>query len=229
MVKKLSVTVLLGVALVTLAGPLRTLPSNGPVRASDVDHNFKHIDSTMVGGHGARLSPFDVDAGAAIEFSKLYESDGFPSLIFTVDGADGGHVCGVSAPGTTPCDVDIITHKFSAAPTITVTANNGPSDDPFNYIVTIDAGYYNAATKVILAQPQEQQLVSGGPFGVYRACGVAQPKPGTGETFRVRCVSDSIVDGGVCADGGTCLRNDVYITGVNFSVIMWYDMRSGVK
>lgn len=89
MKQKLIIAVVCGVALVALAGPIKTWNAGEVVTASDINANFQHIHNLMVGGHGARLVNADVSASAGISHSKLAT----PAL---VPKAMGGIV--------TPCD-----------------------------------------------------------------------------------------------------------------------------
>lgn len=71
MKQKLVVAVILGVAVVALAGPIKNWSSGEIITSTDLNANFNHIHSVMVGGHGARLVNADVSASAAISHSKL--------------------------------------------------------------------------------------------------------------------------------------------------------------
>lgn len=71
MKRKLAVAAILLIAMVAMAGPIKTWSSGEVITASDLNANFQHIHNLMVGGHGARLVNADVNASAAIAHSKL--------------------------------------------------------------------------------------------------------------------------------------------------------------
>jgi hypothetical protein len=68
---KYAVLPALVVAAVALAGPIKVWSSGEILSAADINANFSHIHSLMVGGHGARLVDADVSATANIVHSKL--------------------------------------------------------------------------------------------------------------------------------------------------------------
>ena len=71
MKKRIAVAAVLLVALVAVAGPIKTWSAGEVIVASDLNANFQHIHNLMVGGHGARLVNSDVSASAGISHSKL--------------------------------------------------------------------------------------------------------------------------------------------------------------
>lgn len=59
------------VAFLASAASLKTWTVGETVTYSDLNANFSHIHTTMVGGHGPRLVNADVSSSAAISHSKL--------------------------------------------------------------------------------------------------------------------------------------------------------------
>lgn len=59
------------VALLASASSLKTWTVGETVTYSDLNANFAHIHSLMVGGHGPRLTNTDVSSSAAISHAKL--------------------------------------------------------------------------------------------------------------------------------------------------------------
>lgn len=80
---------------VGIAGAIKTWSTSETLKSADINGNFSHIHSTMVGGHGARLVNSDVSASAAIAHSKLAT----PSLLPQA-WAQWKTTC---TSGTTPC------------------------------------------------------------------------------------------------------------------------------
>ncbi len=68
---KASILFILLVATVATAGAIKVWSTNETLRSADLNSNFSHIHSLMVGGHGARLVNADVAANAAISISKI--------------------------------------------------------------------------------------------------------------------------------------------------------------
>jgi hypothetical protein len=62
---------LLIVGAVTFGSSIKSWASGEALTASDLNANFSHIHTTMVGGHGARLVNADVSATASISHSKM--------------------------------------------------------------------------------------------------------------------------------------------------------------
>jgi hypothetical protein len=95
--------VALAVPLLAAAGAIATFQDGYSLKAQDLNTNFQHIHSTMVGGHGARLVNSDVSANAGISHSKLatpqlvpkaWAESGVPCTAST----DGGYVtCDLSS------------------------------------------------------------------------------------------------------------------------------------
>lgn len=106
MKKRIVVAAVSLVALVALAGPIKTWSAGEVITANDLNANFQHIHNLMVGGHGARLVNGDVSASAAISHSKLAT----PALI---PKAMGGIY--------TPCDGGTCTWNVNSGFTSTIT------------------------------------------------------------------------------------------------------------
>lgn len=94
MKKRIAVAAVLLIALVAVAGPIKTWSAGEVIVASDLNANFQHIHNLMVGGHGARLVNSDVSASAGISHSKLATPALIPKAMGGVYvGCDGG-TCG---------------------------------------------------------------------------------------------------------------------------------------
>lgn len=68
---RLSVVILSLLASVAVAGAIKVWSSGETLTSAQLNANFSHIHSLMVGGHGARLVNADVAANAAIALSKI--------------------------------------------------------------------------------------------------------------------------------------------------------------
>lgn len=124
MKKRIVVAAVSLVALVALAGPIKTWSAGEVIAASDLNANFQHIHNLMVGGHGARLVNGDVSASAAISHSKLAT----PALI---PKAMGGIY--------TPCDGGTCTWNVNSGFTSTITRSTAGQ-----YTVTFSSARANA-------------------------------------------------------------------------------------
>lgn len=124
MKKRLAVAAVLTIAVVALAGPIKTWSAGEVITANDLNANFQHIHNLMVGGHGARLVNSDVSASAAISHSKLAT----PALI---PKAMGGI--------TYPCDGGTCTWTVSSGFTSTITRSTAGQ-----YTVTFSSARANA-------------------------------------------------------------------------------------
>lgn len=58
-------------SLLILTGAIKTWQSGENINVADLNSNFQHIHSLMVGGHGGRLVDADVNSSANISSSKL--------------------------------------------------------------------------------------------------------------------------------------------------------------
>lgn len=71
---------------VVQTGAIKTWSSGETLTSSDLNANFAHIHSTMVGGHGGRLVNADINAAANIASSKLANGLGIAkSFVFVAD------------------------------------------------------------------------------------------------------------------------------------------------
>lgn len=106
------------VGAVVLASPLKVWVVGETLTYSDINANFQHIHSLMVGGHGPRLTNADVSGTAAIAHTKLATPALVPKIWATV-AACSSNPCtiseqsgGVSSVGWTSAGV--MTVNFSA-------------------------------------------------------------------------------------------------------------------
>lgn len=120
--KKLIIAGVCGIALVALAGPIKTWQAGEVIVASDINANFQHIHNLMVGGHGGRLVNADVSSAAAIAHSKLATPGLVAKSVFQV------------GTGTTACSAGTCTINANSGVVPTVTWNSAG-----NYTVTIAA------------------------------------------------------------------------------------------
>lgn len=137
-----------GLAAVTVvAAPLITLVS--PINGGALTRDFEHIHSTMVGGHGPRLTDYDVATDAGIKVSKLSNPDLIPSMVFSVVGVDGG-VCTASG-----CTMSIIANRFITSPTFSVA-----HDPPVYYLNThTNVPYSVAVTPMLTTDAGTETLI----------------------------------------------------------------------
>lgn len=104
MKKKLLIAAALVIPLVAYAGSIKTWSSGETLRSADLNSNFSHIHSTMVGGHGARLVDADVASNAAIAQSKVVGvSEAIPQVAKAFIRFAGAAV--TTTCGATPCTV----------------------------------------------------------------------------------------------------------------------------
>lgn len=62
------------------AGPIKVWSVGEYLTSTDLNANFQHIHTTMVGGHGPRLMNSDVNSNARIAHSKLANPGVLPKL-----------------------------------------------------------------------------------------------------------------------------------------------------
>lgn len=121
--KMRAVVVILGLmSTLAVASAIKVWSPGDVLSTTDLNANFSHIHSLMVGGHGARLVDADVSASAAIAHSKMAT----PGVI-----AKGAFIVG---SGTTPCTAGTCTLSMSSGVTPTVVWNSTG-----NYTMTISA------------------------------------------------------------------------------------------
>lgn len=82
-----TILALLLTATMAIAGTIKTWSSGETLRSADLNSNFSHIHTTMVGGHGARLVNADVSASAAIDHSKMATPALFPKAWAAISSA----------------------------------------------------------------------------------------------------------------------------------------------
>lgn len=168
--KRIIIAVVCSIALVALAGPIKTWQAGEVITASDLNANFQHIHNRMVGGHGARLVNADVSASAAIAHSKMAT----PALL---PKAMGGVV--------TACSVGPCSWGFNSGHTSTFARASAG-----NYTMTLSAARANATYGV--------QATCGGSAStgaVPCVCGVRNGTIST-TTYQIDC-SVFVTDGGV--------------------------------
>jgi hypothetical protein len=114
------------VGALALASPLKVWVVGETLTYSDINANFQHIHSLMVGGHGPRLTNADVSGSAAISHSKLASPALVPKLWATVASCSSNPCTiseqsgGISSVGWTSAGV--MTVNFSARANATFAA-----------------------------------------------------------------------------------------------------------
>lgn len=105
-------TIVAFLAAMSLAGAagIVTWKDGDTLTHTDVNNNFTHIHSNMVGGGGshAALVNADVSRNARIAHSKFATPGLFPKMLYVVTEVDGG-ACVANGPGT-------LCSAFAAAP-----------------------------------------------------------------------------------------------------------------
>lgn len=66
------------------SGSIKTWSTGERLTSSDLNANFNHIHSLMVGGHGGRLVNADVSASAAISYTKIQNGTAIPRAFVEV-------------------------------------------------------------------------------------------------------------------------------------------------
>lgn len=74
-------------------GAIKTWNTGEGLRSQDLNSNFAHIHTLMVGGHGARLVDADVSSSAAISHSKLATPALVPKAWAKISANCGGTPC----------------------------------------------------------------------------------------------------------------------------------------
>lgn len=137
------------------AGTIKVWASNSVITAADLNANFQHIHSLMVGGHGARLVDADVSPTAAIRFEKIAgftSPKAYGSLSTACDttvtgacaGLEGSHVTAVESNSTTG--------------TLRVTLDYTPADT--NFAVMISGNLAGFCYPVTLATSAPQIILT---------------------------------------------------------------------
>jgi hypothetical protein len=96
---RLSLIILSLLATAGTAGAIKVWSTGETLTASQLNANFSHIHSLMVGGHGARLVNADVSTSAAIASTKLANGSGIPK--YWVSLAYSGAGCGTAVSACT--------------------------------------------------------------------------------------------------------------------------------
>lgn len=114
---RITLAILLGVVIAytgpTIASTIKTWSNGSTLTAADLNANFQHIHSTMVGGHGAKLVDADVSGSAAIAYTKLSANPAWPkaatSVLSSCTVADAGCTVAVNVGSV----VTNVTHKVA--------------------------------------------------------------------------------------------------------------------
>jgi hypothetical protein len=88
--------------LTAIAGYLKVWSPGELFNVSDLNGNFAHIHSTMVGGHGPRLRDADVASNANIAASKLANAAIYPKGYYAVTSQCTVSPCSFSSYGGPP-------------------------------------------------------------------------------------------------------------------------------
>lgn len=111
MTKMRAVLVILGLmSTLAVASAIKVWSPGDVLSTTDLNANFSHIHSLMVGGHGARLVDADVSGSAALSHSKL-----------ATPGVVAKSVIIVGAGTSTPCTAGTCSLAMSAGSVPTVT------------------------------------------------------------------------------------------------------------
>jgi hypothetical protein len=118
-----------------LAGAIKVWQSGEDVTSTDLNANFAHIHGKMVGGHGARLVDADVNASAAIAYTKLdLAGDRLIPRAW-------GYTSGCAVPSCTISSSKNVTSiARTGAGRYTITLNYTPSNINYLVICTIAEG-----------------------------------------------------------------------------------------
>ncbi len=109
-------------------GAIKNWYSGEVLTSSDLNANFTHIHTNMVGGHGGKLMDADVNGSANISTSKLAAYRLIP--VAWLIGACSSGVCSITA------DVGVNTLARTGAGRYTVTLDTARSDSTFLILCT---------------------------------------------------------------------------------------------
>lgn len=115
------------------ASPIHVWVNGETLTHTDINSNFSHIHSLMVGGHGPRLMNSDVNASAAIAHSKMATPAVLPKLWASV-----------TATCATPATCTIVDDSGIASIT-------GPGATDGEYLVTFDSARATANYAAIVS------------------------------------------------------------------------------
>lgn len=119
--------------LVACAGTIKVWSSNSVITAADLNANFNHIHSLMVGGHGARLVDADVSPTAAIAVTKIAgftAPKAYASMSATCDTTVTAICTGIESSHVSSIFTD------STAGVLSVTLDYTPTNSNFGVITT---------------------------------------------------------------------------------------------
>jgi hypothetical protein len=136
---KLGILAALVIGVAVMASPLHTWVVGETLTYADINANFSHIHSLMVGGHGPRLTNADVNGSAAISHAKLATPALVPKIWVT---------------GTTPCTTTICTMSDSSPAGVVV---NRTSEGV--YVMTFPAARANAFYGVLISTLADPTIV----------------------------------------------------------------------
>lgn len=126
-------------------GAIKTWSTGETLTSTDLNANFAHIHSNMVGGHGGRLVDADVNAAAAISTSKLAAKSLIPVAwaSMTYGSACAAGTCGLQASS------GITSITYFGASAYTVTMSTTRTDTSYAVIAMGQVGvvcYFNSAS-----------------------------------------------------------------------------------
>lgn len=122
-----------------MAGAIKSWSTGETLTAAQLNANFAHIHSLMVGGHGGRLVDADVSASANIATTKLADGEGIADAFVTVADACTASPCtmvnafNVTSITRSGVGVYTVTLPFSVGGTsVQVTANSATAAEHCN-------------------------------------------------------------------------------------------------
>lgn len=123
-------------AAVAGAGSIKVWSTGEYITATDINANFTHIHSQMVGGHGGRLLNADVSSSAAISHAKLATPALLPKAWAVTDTCVGSTDGGAGSTCTVPDKSVVTSVTVGATGTYTV---NFPARANANYGVLVNS------------------------------------------------------------------------------------------
>ncbi len=120
------------------AGAIKSWSSDETITGTDINANFAHIHSRMVGGHGGRLVDADVSAAASISTSKLAAYRLIPVAWATANGGGVNTACSAS-PCTIAAGTGITSVTRTGAGDYTVNFTSSRTNVNYNTIVSAGA------------------------------------------------------------------------------------------
>jgi len=169
---------ILVIASMAIGGAIKTWSNSDFLNAVDLNSNFSHIHTTMVGGHGPRLVDSDVSSNANIAWTKINTGARVPRIIGVISGG-----ASISAPG-------------AAAPPWISFAGSIPSISAYaTGSWTLDLTAYPRSTGQWLAVVSPAPVA--GTFPTSNTFCTATPDGSNPSTkLLVKCLNTSVTDGG---------------------------------